>query len=116
MALLRPVVVSYFGFCHLNTRSQSSLRGRKGLFGLHMLIKVHHWGKSGLDLKEEQRGRNHEAMQLTGLLSRLKVKYVSYTCQDHLPRGSTTHSGLGLSTSFKKTNHRLQASLIKAFS
>jgi hypothetical protein len=64
-------------------------------FSQQFHITVHHWGRPGQELKQGRNWcRGHGRVLLTVLLDLL-----SYTIQDHLLRGSTIHSRLGLPTS-----------------
>jgi hypothetical protein len=79
---------------------QKASWGGKGLFSLNFHIVVHHWRKSGQELKQDwnlEAGADAEPMEECcpwlgphGLLSLL-----SYKTQDHQPRGDSTPNGLG---------------------
>ena len=74
----------------------------KDLFDLDFQIIVHHWRKSGQELKQ---GRNLEAGSNADPRSQKSAAYwlapsgllslLSYRTQDHQPRDGTTHNELG---------------------
>jgi hypothetical protein len=69
--------------------------GGKSLFTLHFYIAVHHWKKSGLELKQvskQELMRGHGQMLFTGLLP-LACSACSYRTK---PRDGTTHKGTSL--------------------
>lgn len=68
--------------------------GGKKLFGLYILILVHHRAKPGRKLKQAQRHEPCEGTQLTGLPTWLS-QCASYTTMVPLSRAGTTNSGLG---------------------
>jgi hypothetical protein len=90
----------------INTMTKKTALGSWGdWFGLYIPIIVYHWGKSGQKLKQVQKPwRKTVYWRVShGLFSLL-----SHTTQDHLPRGDTAHSGLGLpyQSAMKKMLHK----------
>lgn len=56
------------------------------------MAMVHHWQKSGQELKQDW-NRNHGRLGLPDSLLCLVLGQLSYATQDHLPREGNTHSG-----------------------
>jgi hypothetical protein len=77
-----------------------SCRG-KGLLGVHFQIIVHHWRKSGQELKQDwnlEAGADAEAMEGCCLLACLSwlAQHAFLYNQDHWPRYGTTDLGRAL--------------------
>jgi len=79
-----------------NTTTRETWRG-KGLFGLHFHTTVHHWRKSGQELKV--RTWKQELMPSTRVLLTGFFNLLSYISQDHPLKGGIAHSNLGPTTS-----------------
>lgn len=81
-------------------------QGRKGLFGLHFHITVPQQRKLGQEFKQGRAAVDAEAMQGAAycLAPRSLLSLLSCRAQDHQPRGSTTHDGLGPPSPITKVN------------
>lgn len=64
----------------------------KRLFGLIFMAMVHHWQKSGQELRQDW-NRNHWRLGLPDSLLSLVLGQLFYVTQNHLPRDGNTHSG-----------------------
>lgn len=74
----------------------------KGLFCSHIVVTVHHWGKSGRELEQEQRQEPWRKL-LTGLLL-YDLSFLSYTTHYHLTRSGPSESGLDHPISIQREN------------
>lgn len=54
--------------------AQGQLRGRKGLFGVHFQVLVHHWRKLGQGLKQDLEGRSVCCFTLTSVWEHIARK------------------------------------------
>ena len=101
--------------------TQKASCGGKALFSLDFHSTVHHWRKSGLELKEGRKleaGVHAEAME--GAASWLAPhglhSLLSYRTQDHQPRECISHNGLCLSPLITNWENALRLDRMKAFS
>ena len=77
--------------------------GRKGFIRLHFQITIHHWRKSGQELKQGRNlkaGADAEAMEGCCLLTCFTwLAPPALLSQGHQPKDGPTHNGLGSSPS-----------------
>lgn len=100
---LRTVCFSCSSLCYaavINVMTESNL-GKKGLFGLQVLITVHHWQKPRQELKQDTWRHPAYWLLTTACLTCLKKPGPP-------TQGATTHSGLCPLTSIisKRMSHR----------
>lgn len=120
--IIGSLTVSLFASCCCDKNTVAKKWGGKSSFGFTLPGSSHDQGNSGQELHQEPEAgtevasREKHSFRLAELycseIPAMVTQLAPYTPWDHLPRGSTTHSEVGPSTSVTTTG-LLQANLVR---